>query len=273
MPPLARMTAGVRLSLCALALFACCSPVVAQSPARDAVVMSAVRDPVTKSYRKMIDGAARFDERRHLAPAAELRFKLIPRKPDAALEGVVVKVEGDSIVIPLNVAPDQTFTLEKNRTALKENAEVTPNRRAGSMTWRADVRTPGLPPQTRRLGDLRLECEVGMTAGLISNYPRGFFGWLDELVTKNADYCRRPTPRYLYFAEHPLFSVTLVHGERREVLPVDLLYGGAARDPGWKKDKNCDCEAMFDRVYFVPLGDTSWPDDTLVELEYMGPNS
>jgi hypothetical protein len=25
----------------------------------------------------------------------------------------------------------------------------------------------------------------------------------------------------------------------------------------------------MDRAYFMPLGDASWPDDTLVELEYM----
>jgi len=63
--------------------------------------------------------------------------------------------------------------------------------------------------------------------------------------------------------------VTLVDGSRREVLPVDMLYGGASRDPDWKKDRYCDCEILFDRAYFVPLGDTSWPDDTLVVLEYM----
>ena len=263
---------STRLPILASALIAC-SSALAEAPARDAVVMSAVRDPVTKSYKKMVEGAALFEERRHLAPAAELRFKLIPRKPDAALESVVLKVEAESIVIPLKVAPDRTFTLEKNRTALKENAEVTPNRRAGTMTWRADVRTPGLPPNTRRLGDLRLECEVGMKAGLISNYPKGFWGWLDAQIAQKPDYCRRAEPRYLFFADHPLFTVTLVHGARREALPVDMLYGGAARDPNWKKDKHCDCEALFDRAYFVPLGDTSWPDDTLVEIEYMGPNA
>src|SRR5437773_1250729 len=31
----------------------------------------------------------------------------------------------------------------------------------------------------------------------------------------------------------------------------------------------CDCEALLDRSYVLPLGDKSWPDDTRVELEYM----
>ncbi|HZO00877.1 MAG TPA: hypothetical protein VFB93_06730, partial [Burkholderiales bacterium] len=144
--------------------------------ADDAVVVTAVRDPVKKSYKKMIDGAALFEERKHLAPDAALRFKLIPRQADTRMEGVELEVAADSIAIPLKVAPDQTFTIERNRTALKENAQVMPNRKVGTMTWRADVRTPGLPPNVRRLGDLRLECAVGMKAGLISNYPAGFWG-------------------------------------------------------------------------------------------------
>ena len=237
--------------------------------ADDAVVVTAMRDPVKKSYKKMIDGAALFEERKHLAPNAALRFKLIPRQADTRMEGVELEVAADSIAIPLKVAPDQTFTIERDRTALKENAQVMPNRKAGTMTWRADVRTPGLPPNVRRLGDLRLECEVGMKAGLISNYPAGFWGWLDGLIAQNESYCRRATPRYLFFAERPIWSVTLVDGERREVLPVDMLYAGAARDPDWKKDRHCDCSALFDRAYFVPLGDGSWSDDTRVEIEYM----
>lgn len=254
-------------ALALLALLVCFSPARA---AEDAVVIKAVRDPVAKSYRKMIEGAELFEKRRaELAPAAELRFRLLPRKPDTRMEGVELEVASDNVSIPVRVAPDRTFTIERNRDALKENARVMPNRKAGTLTWRADVRTPGVPSGTRRLGDLRLECEVGMQAGLISNYPSGFWGWLDQLFTTNASYCHRPAPRYLFFAERPVFSVTLVHGERREALPVDMLYGGATRDPDWKKDKHCDCEALFDRVYFAPLGDTSWPDDTRVEFEYM----
>ena len=238
------------------------APALAQD---DAVVVTAVRDPVKKSYRKMVEGAKLFEERKALAPEAALRFKLVPRKQDVQMAGVALEVGSTQV----EVARDQTFTIEQDRTALADDAKVMSNRKAGTMTWRADVRTPGLPDNVRRLGDLRLECEVGMKAGLISNYPSGFFGWLEETFGSGPDYCRRPMPRYIFFAERPLFSVTLAHGERRETLPVDLLYAGAARDPNWKKDRFCDCEALFDRAYFAPLGDESWPDDTRVELEYL----
>ena len=255
----------------AIALLAsCCSSAAGNGQPDDAVVVTTLRNPVAKSYRKMVEGAKVFEQRRHLAPTAALRFKLLPRKDETPMEGIRLLVSAESLAIPLKIAPDQTFALELDRTALKENAKVIPNRKAGTMTWRAEVRTPGLPPDTRRLGDLRLECEVGMKAGLISTYPRRFLDWIDELLPHGPAYCRRPQPYYLFFAERPLFSVTLVDGSRREVMSVDRLYSGASRDPDWKKHlPHCDCAALLDRAYFAPLGDASWPDDTRVELEYM----
>ena len=243
------------------------APVASQD--NDAVVVTALRDPVDKPYRRMMAGVERFEKRRHLAPGASLRFKLLPRNRQTNTQNVELEIAGRSFSTPVSVSPDHTFTLPRDGRALKENASVMPNRKAGTMTWRAEIRSPGLPPGTRRLGDLRLECEVGMEAGLISNYRPFLFGLLDPLLREGPDYCRRPAPRYLFFAERPIFTVTLVHGERREVLPVDMLYGGATRDPDWKKDKHCDCEALFDSAYFAPLGDASWPDDTLVTFEYM----
>jgi hypothetical protein len=236
----------------------------------DAVVVTALRNPVSKSYRKMVEGMEHFEKNRHLAPEASLRFKLLPRKPGTRMDDISLQVAADSAAIPLRVAEDRTFELERDRRLLREDAKVMPDRKRGTMTWRAEVRTPGLPPGTRRLGDLRLECEVGMKAGLISDYPPSFFGWLDELFPQGPAYCRREAPRYLFFAEQPIFGVTLVHGERREILSVDRLYAGATKNPDWKKKlPYCDCESLIERAYFVPLGDASWPDDTLVVLEAM----
>jgi hypothetical protein len=236
----------------------------------DAVVVSALRNPVDKSYRRMSAAAELFARRRHLAPAAALRFKLLPRNRQTNLEGIELEIVGDSFAEPLEVAPDRTFALPHHPQALKENASVRPNRKAGTMTWRAEIRTPGLPPDTRRLGDLRLECEVGMEARLISNPRPSLFGRLEALLPEGPDYCHREWPRYLFFADRPLWTVTLVSGARSEVLSVDRLYAGASRDPDWKADlRYCDCEVLVDRSYFLPLGDRSWPDDTLVRFEYM----
>jgi len=238
------------------------------------VTSTATRDPVEKSYRKIIKGMDVFEaQKRVLAPNATLRFKLLPRQPGTDMNGITVEIVGNTVAVPVFVARDRTFTLERNQKALDENALVMPNRKASSMTWRAEIRTPGLPPNTRRLGDLRLECLVGNEAGLISN-SRAIFGQLATLFVGTTEYCGRVDSDYLYFSERPLFGVTLVSGSRREALSIDKLYAGASYDTNLKSDlPYCDCQVLIDRTYFLPLGDRSWPDDTLVEYEYMDDNN
>jgi hypothetical protein len=49
-----------------------------------------------------------------------------------------------------------------------------------------------------------------------------------------------------------------------------MLYASALDHPMSQRElAQCDCEVLLDRAYFLPLGDRSWPDDTLVEFEYM----
>ena len=233
------------------------------------VSAQANRDPVEKSYRKMVRGMDLFERQRSLSPEGVLRFKLLPRKRDVSLDKLDLLVLSDRVELPVPIAADQTFTLPRNAQALAENAQVTPNRKFLTMTWRTDIRTPGLPPNTRRLGDLRLECQVGMEAGLISNSST-FIGQLTSAVVDTPAYCNRLAPQYLFFSDRPVFSVALVNGPRREVLALDKLYAGASDDPNLAGDlPYCDCEVLLDRTYVLPLGDRSWPDDTRVEFEFM----
>ena len=253
--------------LCAALI--CCGTVCAAEPAvLPKVEVSALRDPVEKSYRRIVKGMDLFEQRRSLAPNASLRFKLLPRLRDTDMQGIALTIVGDHVTIPVPVAADNTFALERSQQALDDDAVVIPNRKARSMTWRTDIRTPGLPPNTRRLGDLRLECLVGIEADLVSNV-RPFIGQLVRLMRMRG-YCDQREVQYLFFAERPLFSVTLVAGSRREILSVDQLYAGITRHPMTPSDLDyCDCQVLLDRTYFAPLGDLSWPDDTLIVLEYM----
>ncbi|MES2148269.1 MAG: hypothetical protein V4508_00610 [Pseudomonadota bacterium] len=243
--------------------------VCSQSFAQTATVrVPGTRDPVDKSYRKMIAGMDRFEREHALAPAATLRFRLLPRKPGTDLRGVSLRVAGDSISVPIALASDYSFMLERNAQALREDADVLANRKTNSITWRAWVQTPGLPPDTRRLGDLRLECRVGMDAGLISN-SSPLFGWLSNALTSTEQVCNQPDGNYLFFTERPVFGVTLRYGARSMVLPFRLMYSGGKETP--ESLPYCDCQALLDRSYFAPLWDRSWPDDTLLEFEYMEP--
>jgi hypothetical protein len=240
----------------------------AQGQSAASVTISSTRNPVDKSYRAMVDGVKLFEARQHLHPGATLRFKLLPRQYDTKMDGIMMKIVGDSFSIPVALAADQTFTIPINQKALEEDASVNTNRVAGSMTWRVEIRTPNLPKNTRRLGDLRLECEVGLEANLTSSEDK-----VMNALRKITNWCTPATGRsgYLFFADFPIFNVTLNHNGRRESLAINYLYAGLSMSNALIKI-NCsdkDCAVLLDRTYFLPLGDKSWPDDTLVEFEYM----
>jgi hypothetical protein len=255
-----------------IALIAACTTLCAQerpSGELPQVTVTGLSNPVEKSYRKVIRGMDYFERARTaLAPDASLRFKLLPRKRDTDMDHIVLKVIGTTFAYEVPIAADHTFVLARDLKALQEDAVVSPNRKRLTMTWRTDIRTPGQPSDSRRLGDLRLECQVGLEAGLVSN--SGPMSRIFDLFTDPVSYCDRKDAKYLFFAERPLFSVALVAGERREVLPIDQLYAMASDDRNLKQDMPyCDCEVLVDRTYFLPLGDHSWPNETRVEFEYM----
>ncbi len=265
---IARMSLVLVCAMVSMDLAAQLSPHVDKLPPV-MVTAKANPDPVEKSYRKMVKGMDLFERLHGMSPNATLRFKLLPRKRGTDMNSVALAVVGDSVDFVLPIAPDHTFALPRNALALQENAQVIPNRRKLTLTWRSDIRTPGLPPDTRRLGDLRLECRVGMEASLISNSIT-LLGRLASALTDTPAYCDKPAPLYLFFADRPLFSVALVDGRRREILSIDKLYANASDDPGMRSNlPYCDCEVLVDRSYVLPLGDRSWSDDTLVEFEYM----
>lgn len=253
----------------AAALSFCCGSAFSQQANDEQVVVKSTRDPVDKSYAKMVEGMDVFEKNRALAPNASLRFKLLRRAPDAQMDGIELKIVGDTFSIPVPLAPDRTFTLERNQQALDERAAVMINRKEDSMTWRTEIRTPGLPYNVRRLGDLRLECRVGIAAGLLSkNMP--IVRQVGSVVHLLGDPCSSVRSRYIFFADRPLFGVTLRHGTRQEVLSIDDMYVGISFLHRSKFELSfCDCQSLVDHAYFLPLGDESWPDDTLVEFEYM----
>jgi hypothetical protein len=250
----------------ALSMLAAARAAGQDAPAPPKVTVTAARDPVDKSYRKMIAGMDRFERDRAQAPQAALRFQLLPRLPTTQLDGITLRVLGDTIALPVAVAPDHTFTLERNDRALAEDAALVASRKTATLTWRAQVRSPNVPLGMRRLGDLRLECLVGVEAGLLSNNSR-LFAWLGEMLTDADRVCSSPDGNYLLFAERPLFSVTLHDGARTATLPLAALYAGGTQTPSTLPF--CDCQVLLDRSYYAPIWDRSWSDDTLLSFEYM----
>lgn len=250
----------------ALALLAALHPArAAQDAAMPSVtVPGASPDRDEKSYRDMLAGVDVFEKNRPLAPAAVLRFKVLPRRAGVAMEGLALQIAGARGRIAVPLAADQTFVLPRDADAAGGDAMVRFNRQAKSLAWRADVRSPGLPPNTRRLGDLLLECKVAMAGDLVAyvHHP------INMMVARLQDPCRTLPINMYYFADRPVFSVTLLAGARRSVMPAAMLHGAAApMMPDYE-----DWMQLRDRVYMVKfkaLYEQGWPDDTLLQFDYM----
>lgn len=73
---------------------------LAQTAPVPQVKVDATRDPVDKSYRKMLQGVDRFERDHALAPQAVLRFRLLPRQPGVDMTGVRLRIAGDTVSIP-----------------------------------------------------------------------------------------------------------------------------------------------------------------------------
>jgi len=228
------------------ALLALAAPSFAQdaepAPAAEKVEVSSIKDPELMPYRRMVRGLDTWQEKRALAPKADLRFELWTKegKP-ASPEGLQLRIAGDNVNIPLPLDGDATFVLPRSQEAYDDKADLLSNRKKEQIRWRARVRSPGVPENARRLGDLRLECEVSAAVkkeDIPLLYRAG--------ATAAGGLCRLPMVGYIYRAPKRLASVAVVEGERRSGLP--LRENGAA--------------------YLAPLRDKSWSDDALIVYEF-----
>lgn len=212
----------------------------------ETVQVAGLRDPDFKSYRAFAKGLDTFEQKRALAPAAPLLFRLVAAAPGAPVDGVTMRIASDTTSVQVPVSPDGTFVMPRNQQAIDENADIFLNKKRGSYRWRPHFATPDLPPNTRRLGDLRLECAVrwaveGSDLPMLARAVAGVAGGA----------CQSRHITVLNLAPRPLLEYSLVSGERRQ------KFGPYKSKAGSKVP-----------VYWVPLHDASWPDDALVEFVY-----
>ena len=205
------------------------------------VDVQGTRDPDLRPYRTMLKGLDAYADHQRLAPGAPLRFMLIPATPQARLDGVTLHLSADNLSIPVPLAADGGFTLTRDKTAYDANADLVSNKKRDTLRWRADIHTPGLPQNVRRLGDLRLECEIR---------------WAVE--QDDLPFVRRKLFR---LAGGPCHS-SLIHVPFpvfRKLLAVQARSG----------ERTLDIRVTDDRQRYVPpLHDLSWEDDTLLTITY-----
>lgn len=227
-------------------------------------VPGSLDDREEKSYRDILAGMDVFEKSHSLAPGASLRLKVLPRQAGVSMDGLVLQIVGEHTNIAVPLAADHTFVVPRNAAAAADKAVVRFNRKAKSLTWRADIRSPGVPPKARRLGDLLLECKVAMAGDLVAyvHHP------INVMLTKLEDPCRTLPINMYYFADRPVFSLTLIDGQRRSSMPAAMLHGPTAPMMPSQEDWTFLRERVF-MVKFKSLYEKKWSDDTLLQFDYM----
>lgn len=205
------------------------------------VDVQSTRDPDLRPYRTMLKGVDAHADHLRLAPAAPLRFMLIPATPTGKLDGVTLHLSAENLSIPIPLAANGSFTLARDKAAYDANADLVSNKKRDTVRWRADIHTPGLPANVRRLGDLRMECEIRWAVEQ------------DDLPFVRRNLFRLaggPCHSSLIHVPYPVF---------RKLLAVQARSG----------ERTAAIRITADQQRYVPpLHDQTWDDDTLLTLTY-----
>lgn len=244
-PTRALLSSVLLLCACARAAQPAPEPAPDEEPVAE-VAINAIKNPELKPYRVMSAGLDAFDEYRALAPNATLQFQLSRRGEvnwfKGSWEGVTLRLAGSDTSIPIPIGKDGRFTLPRSKEAYDDDAELILNQKKSLVRFSVDVRTPGLPANARRLGDLRLQCKVQMGIGKkeLNFATRAAF----NAIFLGSDWCASRNAKFGFALPDWSMGTSVVHGAKR--IPINA-YG-----------------------YHIvaPLTDKSLPDDALVEFEF-----
>jgi len=240
-----RAIAGLMLCLYGAAVQAQADTAQATEPSAQDVAASVnvkgIRDPDWKPYSAMLKGVKRFEEKHGLAPGAQLRFILEPRRADVDMHAIALRLESDDAAMAIPMGERNIFTLPVEQGPLYEKAELTVNRKAGSVRWIPYVRSAASSDTLRRLGDLRLACEVHWaidkdTLPFAMRTAMGALGGPCNFVSQKGTYS---------------FS------EPRRITAATISYNGKS------------APVPFSGSSFTPpLREQDWSDDSVVELTF-----
>lgn len=260
-----------RLLVCCTLALGIASQTFAQSPPQS-VEVNHTRHPEERSYRALHGGRQLFESLRARVPGAVLRFRLIPLKPEVDLKQVRLRLAGETFETPIHITEDFRFELPNNDLALKEDAVILSNYSETDLRWLAEIKSPDLPENRLRLGELRVNCEVFIKT--LRFREKNDIASLSKraLLAVLPNPCSLETPVIPFLAEHPIFNMILSHGSRLQQLPLRNLYARQMHPSPTNGLNNLQggwLQLWYDRAFTVPLSDTSWPDDTLIEIEFM----
>jgi hypothetical protein len=231
----------------------------AAPPDREAGVVhvNGVKNPEVHSYRAIVAGLDAFDARHALAPdVPQLLFQARTRgglplagallKGTAGTEPLGARLAGDDgYALPLALDDEGRFQVPRSRPALDADAELRLSGKHSEVRVWPYVRSPGLAGNQRRLGDIRLECQVFVA--IAKKEAPLHIVLLGNTVMLGSDWCGFMKDR-----------------ERAwDVAMPAALSAAVLRDGG----RTTALRVKGSR-FEVPIGDQSWSNDAIVEVQF-----
>ncbi|MBD8543047.1 hypothetical protein IFU00_12220 [Oxalobacteraceae sp. CFBP 8761] len=218
----------------------------------ESIHINAIRKPEVRKYTAIVAGLDAFERHHRMAPNAEaLRFRVErrawtdkTRKPGEA--PMALRLEGrDGFLLPLTLNDALETIVPRSSAASAADSELVLNRKRRMYRVTPLVRSPGLPENVRRLGDLRLECHVMVAIG---KEELGLMRTLfvnSVLLTPNwCNFFNAEREGFQFDTPATLARATLREGDRTKDLPVE------------------------ERNFRVALNDPDWSDEAMIELAF-----
>ena len=210
------------------------------------VAVTGVKGAELKPYRVMSAGLDAFDEYHQLAPAATLKFRLSKRSEANEFggnwDGVSMRLVGNDTSIPIPIATDGSFVLPRNQQAFDDEADLILNQKKSLFRFSPEVRTPGVPANAMRLGDLRLQCQV--TVGIGKKELNFAQRMAINTIMLGGNWCGKGLGKFGFSLPDRALSAAVVNAGTRKNFPTSAYQ------------------------IFAPIQDKSLPDDTLIEFEF-----
>lgn len=206
-------------------------------------------------------------EKARYAPNAQLRIRVLPRHDLA--DAPALELRHDGVREPIAVDALGRFAIPPEWRSLPPGAVVRSRLLDGRLAWGADVRTPGLPENTRRLGDLRLECRADLYGGALQRgvKPPAFYA-----LRAATDICTSSLVHLGFFADGPVFAVQVSEGVRQAELPYRWMHGSEMGQTSLMFGLVDWPFALRDRFVVMPPDKwAGWSHDARIELEPMTP--
>lgn len=240
------------LALCTIgAVFGCGAAAAAGQTSApdnpDTVHVNAIRDAEARKYKVIVAGVDAFERHHQLAPRIDaLRFRAERQRLEEGGLAPVARLEGDDgFVLPLPIDAEGDILMPRSKAALDAHSELVLNQKRLDYRIEPRVRTPGLTDHVRRLGDLRLECQVRVA---MAKEEIGLMWTLTiNSLLLTTDWCGFMRGKKL----------ALSFRTKRIISNAFLEDGNRSRNVEFSH-----------KTFSVPLYDSTWSDDALIQLTF-----